>query len=88
MVERPSQISGSGWDAFPDVWEWLRVPPRCLAVVGKPSWMFGICREALLDVREWSETLPNVREWWEALLDVREASQLSGSGQEGHPDVR
>ena len=50
--------------------------------------MFRICREALLDVREWSETLPNVREWWEALLDVREASQLSGSGQEGHPDVR
>ena len=75
---RPSRMSKSGWEALPDVREWLGGPPGCPGVVGRPSrlsgsgerpsWMSGSCWEALLKVRE---ALPDVHEGWEALPDVR-----------------
>ena len=72
VVKRPSQMSRSGRETLPDVWEALTDisecsdgPPECLVVVGRPSRMFGrpsrmpgCGREALLDV-------------WEALLVVQ-----------------
>ena len=49
-------------------------------------------RETILDVREWSEVLPDVRggvrkpPW--CLGVVGSPSRMSGSGQEAFPDVR
>ena len=54
VVERPSQMSGRGRDALPEVREWLRVPPECLQVVERPSRLSGSGREAIPDVLEWS----------------------------------
>ena len=48
-----SLMSGSGWDALPDVREWSGGPPKCPEVVGRPSWMFGSGREDFPDIREW-----------------------------------
>ena len=50
-------MSGSGWKAHPDVWEWSevstkspRVPLGCPGVVGWPSRLSGSGGEALMDV--------------------------------------
>ena len=51
-----SQMSASGWEAFPDVRERSDSTPGCPGVVERPSRLFGSGRE----------TLPNVRD---ALLD-------------------
>ena len=61
VVERPSQMSGSGRDALPDVRscresltdvrEVSGGPHGCPGVVGRPSRMSGSCWEALTDVR-------------------------------------
>ena len=40
-------MSGSGWEALPDIREWLGGPPECLGLVGRPSRMSGCVREAL-----------------------------------------
>ena len=63
VVGRSSQMSGSGRETLPDVWEWSggpsgcpRVvggPPRYPGVVGKPFRMSGSGQEALPDIREW-----------------------------------
>ena len=57
----PSLMSGSGWEALPDVREalpdvreWTRGPPGFAGVAGRPSQMSGSDREALPGVREWS----------------------------------
>ena len=47
-------MSGSVWEALPDVREWSGGPPKCPVVVGRPSQMSGCGREALLIDREWS----------------------------------
>ena len=48
MSARPSQMTGSGRESLPDVWEWSRGPLGCPGVVrrlsrmsGGPSRMFG-----------------------------------------------
>ena len=45
-------MSGSGWEAFPNVREWSGSPPGCPAVVGRPSRLTGSGREALPDDQE------------------------------------
>ena len=57
VVGTPSQMSGSGREALPDVREWSGGPPRCPGEVGRlsrmswkgrgPSRMSGSGREAL-----------------------------------------
>ena len=71
-------MSGSGRVALLDVREWLRDPPRCLAVIGRPfqmsgsggrpSWMYGR-----------PHGCPGV---------VGRPYRMSGSGRETVPDVR
>ena len=46
-------MSLCGWEALPDVREWLKGYPECPKVVGRPSRMSGSGREALSDIREW-----------------------------------
>ena len=58
VVGRSSRMSGSGWEALPDVQEWSEVPPGCPGVVGRPSRMPGSCRQALPDV---CVALPDIR---------------------------
>ena len=40
-------VSGSCWEALPNVLEWSRGPPRCQGVVRRPSRMSGSVRETL-----------------------------------------
>ena len=47
-------MSGSGWEAIPDVRKWSEDPPVCLGVVGRTKRMSG----------SGQESLPNVPEWW------------------------
>ena len=47
-------MSGSGWEALTEAWEWSRDPPGCPGVVGRPYRMFESGWEALPDVQEWS----------------------------------
>ena len=54
------QMSESGWEALPDIWEWSGVPLGCPGVVGIPSRMSGSGREIFPYIRE---ALPNIREW-------------------------
>ena len=56
-------MSGSGREALADVRVWLRDPPGCPGVVGKPSRISGSCLENLPDGREWWEAITNIREW-------------------------
>ena len=80
-----SLMSGSGQEALPNVREWLRGPPECPGVVGRPSQclrmfgrpsrMAGSGREALPDVREWSGGPP------ECPGVVERHSRMSGSGR-------
>ena len=53
-VKRPSRMSGSGREAFPDVRECLEGRPGCPRVVRRPARMSGSGREGLPTVREWS----------------------------------
>ena len=46
VVEMPSRMAGSGWEAFPDVWKWSGGLSRCHGVVWRPSRMSGSSREA------------------------------------------
>ena len=89
-------MSGSGREVIPDVWEWSRAPPRCLAVVSSPSRMFGrasrmsrIGRGALPDVRE---GLPDVRDWSGCSPGcpgvVGRPSRMSGSTREAVQNVQ
>ena len=39
-----TRMSGSYWEALPDVREWSEDPPGCPGVVGRPSQMSGRCR--------------------------------------------
>ena len=83
-------MSGSGREA----------PHGCLLVVGRPSRISVNGREALPDVREWSNSLPDVQLLlvstagcpgvvWRPfrMLVVGRPSQMSGSGRETLPDV-
>ena len=92
-------MSGSGWEAHPDVREWSESPSECPAVAKWPSWLSGSGRETLRDVeeplpnvREWSGVLPNVREWSGGYPKspgvVRRPSWMSGSSYEDFPDVQ
>ena len=47
-------MSGSVWEALPDVREWSDSIPGCPGVVGRLSRMTGSGRETLPVVREWS----------------------------------
>ena len=47
-------MSGSDWEAVPDVREWSGGPPGCPGVVKSPSWMSESDRKAHPNVREWS----------------------------------
>ena len=85
-------MSGSGREAFLDVRgdleslskvrEWSGGTPRCPGVVGKPSRMSGIGREALRDVREWSG-VP-----LESPVVVGMPYRMSGNCREALPDVQ
>ena len=95
VVGRPSQMSGSGREALPNVREWLGNPPGCpgslhgcLGVVGSPSQKLGGPLECLGLVRRLSqmsesglEALPDVQELSKALPDVWD-------GREAIPNVR
>ena len=47
-------MSGIVRDVLPNVRQWSCGAPGCQGVVGRPSRIFGIGREALLVVLEWS----------------------------------
>ena len=57
-------------EALLDVLEWSVDTPECLVglsgclgVVGRPPLMYGSDRQALSDVRECQEDLPNILKW-------------------------
>ena len=89
-------MSGNGREAFPDVREWSKGPPKCPGVVGRPYRMFGRSsrifvsdreahpdvRDALTDVRVWSVGLPGCPGV------VRSHSRMSRSGRKALPDAR
>ena len=86
---KPSRMSCSGQEAFPNVrealpdfLEWSGRPPGCPLVVHRPSRMSGSGREALPNIREWSERPPGCP------LVVLRPSRLSGSGQDALPDAQ
>ena len=54
MVKRPSRMSRSGWEVFPDIREWSGEPSRSPGVVWRPFRMSGSGQEAFADVQEWS----------------------------------
>ena len=78
-------MSGSGWEALPDVREWLGGPHRCPGVVGRPSQVFKSGWEALPDVREWLKGYPEcpgvVRRPSRMSESGRRSFRLSGSGR-------
>ena len=51
VVERPSRMSGSGWESLPDGWEWSKDYPECPGVFKRPSRISGSGQETLPDVR-------------------------------------
>ena len=51
-------MSGSGWEAIPDVQEWSGGPRRFAGVVERPFRMSASGREALPVVRQWSGVSP------------------------------
>ena len=67
---RPTRMTGSGREAFPDVWEWSGGPPECLGVVRSPSRMSGSGLEALPDVRVFGMPSRMFESGREAVLDV------------------
>ena len=82
----------SGWEALSVVWEWSGDPFECPGcppgypgVVERPTRFYGSGREALLDVWEWWEALPNVQEssWM-----CGRPSRTSKSGWVALPNVR
>ena len=91
VVGRHSLISGSVWEAVPNVQEWSGGrarcprwsggPPGCPGVVRRLSRMSGSGRETFPDYREWSEG-PT-----ECLGVVGRPSQMYGSDQIALPDV-
>ena len=90
MVGMPSRMSGSVWEALPNVpvwWEalsnvrqFLGGPLSCPGVVGTPSQLSESDREALPNVREWPGGLQ------ECPRVVGRPSQMSGSVWEAFPD--
>ena len=95
---RRSQIFWCGWEALPNVWEWLGGPSGCPGVVGRPSRMPGSCREALshpVVVGRPSqmsccgqEALPDVQVTPGCLGVVERPSQIYGSDWEALPNIR
>ena len=53
-----TRMSGSCQEVLPEVQEWLKDPPGCPGVVGRPTQMSGSGREALPNVQE---PVPNVQ---------------------------
>ena len=66
-----SLMSGSVWEAVPDVQECSGGHTRCLGVVGRPYRMSGSGRVAHSDVQE---AHPNVQDWSGGPCDIRESS--------------
>ena len=62
-IGRTFQMSGSGQETLPDVWELSGCPPKCPGVVESISRMSRSGWETLRGVREWWEALPKVRQW-------------------------
>ena len=56
-------MSGSGWKALPDVREWSWMCERPSLMCGSGRETLPNVWEALLDIQEWSEGLPDVQEW-------------------------
>ena len=84
-------MSGSDWEALPDVWEWSGGPPRCPGDVGRtsrmsvfrmPSRMSGSARKDLPDAREWSVDPAG------CAGVVGRPSRLHESGRQTLPDVQ
>ena len=63
------------WEALPNVREWSVVPPKCLAVVRRPSRMSSSGREAHPDVQKWWRDPP------ECPPVVGRPFRMSGSGR-------
>ena len=95
-------MSGSDWEALPDIRQWSRDPLGCPGEVGRPSRMSvsglealqddGSGREALPDDGSGREALPVVREWLGGPPGcprvVGSLSRVSGSRWEALLDVR
>ena len=83
-------MSGSGWEAFPDVREWSGGPPGCSREVWRLSRMFGVIRGPSRMSRSGREALPNVQEWSGVSPGcprvVGRRSWMSGSGRKALPD--
>ena len=54
VVERLSQMSGSGQEILPDVRKWSEDPPESPEVVERLSQKSGSGRETFPEVRKWS----------------------------------
>ena len=82
-------MSGSGREAFPDVWEWLGGPPRCPGVVGRPYRMSGSGPDTLPGCPKGPPGCPG-RSGGPAGCPgvVWMPSRMSGSGREALRDVR
>ena len=57
-------MSRSGRETLPDVREWSGGPPECPRLVGRPSQMSGSGRYACRMFGSCRKAIPNVREWW------------------------
>ena len=73
-------MSGSGWEAQPDVRNWSGGPHECPGVVGRPSQISVSGRVALPDVREWLGDPAECPGVVGGPPHVWEASQMFGSG--------
>ena len=102
VVKRPSQMSGSGLDALPDVREWSRVYPECPGVVGRPSQLSvsggrpfrssAVAGSVSQMCGSGREALPDVRDWPgcppRCPEVVETPSLMSGNVREALLDVR
>ena len=64
-------MSGSGQEAFPDIREFSREPPRWPGGVRDPYNYLGVVGRSSRISQSGREAIPDVPEWWEALPDIR-----------------
>ena len=89
-------MSGSDWEALPDVREWSGGPPVCQGMVVRPYRMSGSGPDTLPDFRkdlpDVRKNLTDLREWSggspRSLGVIGSPSLMSGSGRESLPDVQ
>ena len=77
----PSRMSGSGWEALLNDWQWLGGLSGCPGVVGRPDECLGV-------VERLSRVFGSGRRPSRMSGSDREAGQLSWSGRKGILNVR